>query len=50
MRFVKNGELQDTEIIKSLEQAARDYEDGAIIEARDLLAEIIMNIDDVYSE
>ena len=45
-RFYKNGELKDSDIIAAIRRAADDYEDGAIVEARDLLAEIIFAIDD----
>lgn len=34
------GELNDTEIIKALRQAADDYENGEIEEVHDLLIEI----------
>ena len=34
------GELNDTEIIKALRQAADDYEDGEVSEVYDLLIEI----------
>lgn len=34
------GELNDTEIIKALRQAADDYEDGEVSEVHDLLIEI----------
>ena len=47
VRYVK-GEtcLKDMTIITSLRNAARMYEDGAISEVRDLLAEIIDAIDE----
>lgn len=45
-KFYKNGELKDQKIIKALAQAAKDYEDGAISEVRDTLAEIIEAIDE----
>ena len=41
MRFFKNGELKDKEIVKSLHQATVDYENGEIAEVRDLLVDIV---------
>lgn len=41
--LLKN-ELQDDEIIQTLINAIRDYEDGAIIEVRDELANIVYAI------
>lgn len=46
MKFWKNGELDDVAIIKALNRAVKDYEDGAIAEVRDSLAEIIVAIDE----
>lgn len=46
MRFFKNGKLKDVEIINALKEATLDYEDGAIIEVRDVLLEIIEAIDE----
>lgn len=46
MKFYKNGELEDKEIVKALIQAASDYENGEISEVRDLLADIILAIDE----
>lgn len=46
MRFFKNGDLQDDEIINALKQAIDDYEDGIIYETRDLLLEIVYAIDE----
>lgn len=48
--FFKNGALDDDEIVMALAQATNDYEDGAIIEARDLLSEIIAAIDEFCSQ
>lgn len=45
-RFFKKGELNDKLIIKTLLQAVKDYEDGAIEEVRDTLAEIVVAIDE----
>lgn len=46
MRFLKNGELEDQKIMEALHQAANDYENGAIAEARDVLVEIVNAIDE----
>ena len=46
MKFLKHGELQDIEIINALKEAVYDYQDGAIAEVRDLLAEIVNTIDE----
>ena len=46
MRFLKNGELQDDEIVEALKEATDDYEDGMISEVRDLLVEIVHAIDE----
>lgn len=45
MRFFKNGELEDEKIIAALRKAADDYENGEIVEVRNLLMEIVDNID-----
>lgn len=47
-QFTKNGgkELRDDKILKALKQAAKDYEDGAISEAQDVLADIVEAIDE----
>lgn len=39
-------ELNDKKNIGLIKQALKDYEDGALIEARDALAEVVKNIDD----
>lgn len=44
--FYKKGELKDKQIIKALKQAIKDYEDGAISETRDTLADIVRAIDE----
>ena len=41
MRFLKNGELEDKKIVDALRKAADDYENGEIIEVRDLLQDIV---------
>lgn len=46
MRFFKNGQLKDKEIVKALQQAAVDYDNGEIAEVRDLLVEIVQAIDE----
>ena len=46
MRFFKNGQLKDKEIVKALEQAAVDYDNGEIAEVRDLLVDIVQAIDE----
>ena len=49
MRFFKNGKLEDKKIQTALRKAADDYENGELIEVRDLLLEIINAIDE-YAE
>lgn len=44
-RFYKNGKLKDTEIVLALTNAANDYENGCLIEVRDLLSDIVQAID-----
>ena len=46
MRFLKNGELEDKKIVAALRKAADDYENGALIEVRDLLLDIVDAIDE----
>ncbi len=46
MRFFKNGELKDKKIAAALRQAAIDYENGAILEVRDMLLEIVCAINE----
>ena len=45
-KFFKHGELQDKKIAAALRQAAEDYENGEIIETKDVLIEIINAITD----
>lgn len=45
-RFIKYGKLQDNEIVKALREAACNYEDGAILEVRNMLEEIVKAIDE----
>ena len=49
-RFFRNGELRDEKIISALDKAKKWYENGAIIEVRDLLLEIADAIDEFESE
>ena len=46
IRFIKNGELKDKKIMEALLQATKDYENGAIAEARDTLVDIVNAIDE----
>ena len=46
MKFYKNGELKDQKIIDALNQAVKDYENGCVVEVRDVLAEIVIAIDE----
>ena len=50
MRFIKHGELQDKKIVRSLRRAAKDYENGELIEVRNLLVEIAGAIDEYTEE
>ena len=45
-RFIIYGKLRDIEIINALKEAVYDFEDGAILEVRDVLAEIVEAIDE----
>lgn len=49
-KFFKKGELQDKKIVAALHQAAEDYENGEIIEVKDVLVEIINAITDFEQE
>lgn len=46
----KSKELKDREIIHAIKSAAKDYENGAIIEARDVLADIVYAIDSFFAD
>lgn len=46
MRFLKHDELEDEKIVEALKEAAEDYEDGAILEVRDVLVDIVKAIDE----
>ena len=50
MRFYKKGKLKDKEITAALLQAAADYENGELIEVRDLLQDIVDAIDEFESD
>lgn len=39
-KFFNDGELKDKKIVAALKRAAKDYENGEIIETRDLILEI----------
>ena len=44
-KYFKGNVLLDGEIVEALRRAADDYEDGAIIEVRDELVDIVNAID-----
>lgn len=48
--FFRNGELKDRKIIEALHRAAEDYENGEIVEVKDVLIEIINAITDFENE
>lgn len=50
MRYIKKGELQDDSIVAALHAAARDYENGEIIEVKDRLLEIVAAIEEFESQ
>ena len=41
MKFYKTGELQDKKIASALRQAVDDFENGELIEVRDVLQDIV---------
>lgn len=49
MRFMKNGKLEDKKIVNALREAVGAYEDGELIEVRDLLQDIVDAIDEFES-
>lgn len=49
-KFFANGELKDKKIVAALKQAAKDYENGEIIEVHDLLLEIAAAIEEWEEE
>lgn|GEM_PF-6885053 len=42
-------ELDDKKNLKLIKQALKDYEDGALVEARDALAEVVHAIDNLIT-
>lgn len=50
MKFIQDGELEDQKICDALCKASNDYENGEIIEVRDLLMEIVNAIDDFIKQ
>lgn len=49
-KLFENGALNDELVLSTIDQARRDYENGAIIEARDALLDVINAIDDFDRE
>ena len=49
-RFYKDGELCDAQIEIALIQAVNDWQDGAILEMRDTLVDIVSAIDRFVEE
>ena len=49
-KYLKNGELQDNTILTAIQSAYHDYFDGAIVEARDTMVEIVNAIDEWSEE
>lgn len=47
IKFLENGEIQDTEIINALKEAAYNYECGNIVEVRYSLMDILNAFDHV---
>jgi hypothetical protein len=45
-KFIESGKLHDIEIINALKESVYDYEDGAILEVRDVLIDIVKAIDE----
>ena len=43
--YYKNKELQDKQIVEALKHWPEQYEDGEIIEVRDILCQIVRAID-----
>ncbi len=50
MSFYKNGKLKDKEIESALRKVADDYANGELIEVRDLLQDIVDDIDEFLSD
>jgi len=49
-KLFENGALNDELVLSTIDQALRDYGNGAIIEARDALLDVINAIDDFDRE
>ena len=49
-KFFNKGNLQDKKIVEALHKAAEDYENGEIIEVKDVLIEIINAITDFEND
>lgn len=49
-KLFENGSLNDEAVLSSIDRARKDYEDGAIIEARDTLLEVVNAVDDFAHE
>lgn len=49
-KFFKKGELQDKKIAAALRQAADDYENGEILEVKNVLIDIINAITEFEQE
>lgn len=49
-KLFENGALNDELVLSTIDQARRDYGNGAIIEARDALLDVINAIDDFDRE
>lgn len=41
MKFIRNGKLKDKLIVSALLQSAEDFENGEILEVRDVLSDIV---------
>ena len=50
LTFYKNGKLKDKKIVSALRQVAEQYENGELIEVRDLLQDIVDAIDEFESD
>ena len=46
MKYIKDGDIQDEEIITSIYAAANEYENGEVLKARDRMLEIVITIDE----
>ncbi len=50
MKYIKNGKLQDERIVLALQRAAKNYENGEIIEVYDELLAIAAAIEEFIAE